>query len=747
MNEKDLLRLEFDLYSRHHIITQAVRALAGEKSLQLLDAGGRSGLIQTFMPEQDLTVVDIREPETDSDKKLKKQNKYFLGSVLQMPLPDRSVDLALSLEMLEHMTAEERPRALAEMLRVSRMGIIFSFPQDSVENDQAERLINTYYKRVAGEEHPWLKEHIENRPLPQPKKLEAAIRDLGLEFVRLSSSNTYLWTLMRYYIFSTHGFHTDTEALFEFYNKHIADVADAVGPSYRSIYVAVRPEFAPLLRQLPKQTSGKTPMPQEVLTLLDKVFDSVTTQLEKKTQHIVNLEALAQAKDELIVNLGKQIKDKDTHIHNLEEQAGAKDLRIVDLEQHIQAKDTHIRNTESAQHLQESLLASLQELIQAKETHIRNLESAQTAQDVHVEDLQAHVKQQKVHITSQEKVISELKVEVSRSLSSLRQELEFTEAELEQDKQQAQQFAEDKQEQIDGLVGQLKQQAKVVQHLDQTIQAKDTHIRNIQPTFDEMQSFRRYAFMRWLFAGTHQAGAWALHTRQRARHLVLAGHIWRTQGAAEVVKSLKRYVTGTSIAQSPLQTNAMPLNEQYKLLRESQLLSKLQLKEQMAEAASWRTKPLVSIVMGAYFVDPRWLEKCLDAIHQQTYSQFEVVVTLHPDLEEKSMAVLKKWAKKDQRIRLVTPEQLHGATSLWNAGLRAAKGEYVLLVAGDDELPVHALYHLMKPLQADHQFDLIYGDEDTVQTDGTLINPHFKSDFNPDLLLSMNYFGHPVVFR
>lgn len=708
MDEKDLLRLEFDLYSRHHIITQAVRALAGDKPLHLVDAGGRSGLIQTFMPEQDLTVVDIREPETESDKKLKEQNKYFLGSVLNMPLPDKSVDLALSLEMLEHMTAEERPRALREMLRVSRMGIVFSFPQDSVVNDKAERLVNSYYKRLTGEEHPWLKEHIQQRPLPQPDQLEAAMRDLGLEFVRLSSSNTYLWTLMRYYIFSTHGFHTDVESMFEFYNKHLADAADAIGPSYRSIYIAVRPEFAHLLQRLPKQTRGQTPMPPEVLTLLDKVFDSVTSQLEQKSQHIVNLEAATQAKDDLIQVLQHQIKDKDTHIGNIE----------------------------SAQQLQHTVVGSLQELVLAKDTHIRNIEAAATTQEAHTADLQAHIEQQKIHIAFQEKAIAELK----KTNAGLKQEVSQSILELED-------RLEKRQDEIEVLTGRLKQQERVVLQLDQILQAKDTHIRNIQPGFDEIQSFRRYSVMRWIFRGAHSAGATALHAKQRMHHILLAGHIFRTQGAGEVFKSFKRYVTGASIVQSPLQTNAMPLNEQYKLLREAQLLSKTDLKSQSDEVAAWQVKPLVSVLVAAYFVDPKWLEKCLESIHGQTYQQLEVVIALHPDLEAKSVVTLKKWAKKDQRIRLVTPERMSGATSLWNAALQVAKGEYALFVTGDDEVSLDAVFHLVKPLQADEKIDLIYGDEDTVQMDGTLINPHFKSDFNLDLLLSMNYVGHPVLFR
>lgn len=708
MNEKDLLRLEFDLYSRHHIITQAVRALAGDTPLQLVDAGGRSGLIQTFMPEQDLTVVDIREPETDSDKKLQEQQKYLIGSVLNMPLPDKSVDLALSLEMLEHMTAEERPRALREMLRVSRMGIIFSFPQDSVENDQAERLVNNYYKRLTGEEHPWLKEHIQNRPLPQPEQLEGAMRDLGVEFVRLSSSNTYLWTLMRYYIFSTHGFHTDVEAMFEFYNTHLAKVADAVGPSYRSIYVAVRPEFAHLLKQLPKQAQGQTPMPTEVLTLLDKVFDSFTSQIELKNQHIRNVEAEVKQIESTLRPTQESVKAKDIHIQNIE--------ALLEFQKQTQQSNV-------------SLLRNSQQLNEAKDVHIRNLVASQQSQERNITHLQDHTQQQKEHIRSQEKVITSLQQEILTISSHLKEQLT------------------QKEDVLSLLTEQLKEQEQVIRRLDQSVKDKDTHIRNIQPAFEEMQSFRRYFFMRWIFSTAHSVGKRMLWCKQRIRHGVIALHILRTQGLAETYKSFARYISGTSIVQNPLQANAMPLNEQYKLLRETQLLTKADLRNQKEEISRWKYKPLVSVVIGAYYVDSKWLEKSLESVLGQTYPLLEVIVVQHPELSVRSVHTLNSWAKRDSRVSLVRAKSVEGPVSLLNQGIQKIQGEFVLLTNGNDELSPQAVFQLLRPLQTNQAIDLVYADEDTIQTDGTHIHPHFKTDFNLDLLLSTNYFGHPILLR
>jgi hypothetical protein len=43
--------------------------------------------------------------------------------------------------------------------------------------------------------------------------------------------------------------------------------------------------------------------------------------------------------------------------------------------------------------------------------------------------------------------------------------------------------------------------------------------------------------------------------------------------------------------------------------------------------------------------------------------------------------------------------------------------------------------------------DLIYSDEDKIDENGPRFGPHFKSDWNPDLMLSQNMFCHLGIYR
>ena len=54
----------------------------------------------------------------------------------------------------------------------------------------------------------------------------------------------------------------------------------------------------------------------------------------------------------------------------------------------------------------------------------------------------------------------------------------------------------------------------------------------------------------------------------------------------------------------------------------------------------------------------------------------------------------------------------------------------------------------MKAINENPDCQVIYSDEDKLDMDGkALFDPHFKPDFNPDLLTSVNYICHLFIIR
>lgn len=108
--------------------------------------------------------------------------------------------------------------------------------------------------------------------------------------------------------------------------------------------------------------------------------------------------------------------------------------------------------------------------------------------------------------------------------------------------------------------------------------------------------------------------------------------------------------------------------------------------------------------------------------------------------------VLKRFADQDTRFKYVILGENKGISGNTNAAMEMAQGDFIVLADHDDTLTPDALYWCVKAMNEDPLYDVIYSDEDKLDMDGkALFDPHFKPDFNPDLLTSVNYICHLFV--
>src|SRR5690606_17841535 len=81
-----------------------------------------------------------------------------------------------------------------------------------------------------------------------------------------------------------------------------------------------------------------------------------------------------------------------------------------------------------------------------------------------------------------------------------------------------------------------------------------------------------------------------------------------------------------------------------------------------------------------------------------------------------------------------------------NSALDLATGDWIALLDQDDLLAPHALRWVAREIQAHPRARLIYSDEDKVDTSGRHFAPHFKPDWNAELLRSQNFVSHLGVY-
>lgn len=163
-----------------------------------------------------------------------------------------------------------------------------------------------------------------------------------------------------------------------------------------------------------------------------------------------------------------------------------------------------------------------------------------------------------------------------------------------------------------------------------------------------------------------------------------------------------------------------------------------------ADLAVLEKKPLISLVMPVFNVDSEWLQAAIKSVVSQLYENWELCIVDDASTREETINYLKTVRHPRIRIRyLDNNRNISGAT---NEAIRFANGEYLAFMDNDDELTPDALYEMVKAIN-ETDADLIYSDEDFIDLDGNYIEPHFKPDFSPDLLLSHNYITHFVVVR
>ena len=161
-------------------------------------------------------------------------------------------------------------------------------------------------------------------------------------------------------------------------------------------------------------------------------------------------------------------------------------------------------------------------------------------------------------------------------------------------------------------------------------------------------------------------------------------------------------------------------------------------------------QPKLSIAIPAYLTPEKYLREMLDGLLAQTYSNWEVCLVNGSPKGEGSIVdrVMKRYCEQDHRFRYKNLEENRGIAGNTNAAIEMASGDFLVLADHDDTLPEHALFEVVAAINDHPGCEVIYSDEDKLDMDGgALFDPHFKPDFNQDLLTSVNYICHLFVVK
>lgn len=163
---------------------------------------------------------------------------------------------------------------------------------------------------------------------------------------------------------------------------------------------------------------------------------------------------------------------------------------------------------------------------------------------------------------------------------------------------------------------------------------------------------------------------------------------------------------------------------------------------------TFENSPCFSIAVPLYQTKEKYLREMIESVQVQTYTNWELCLADGSGSEHSLAPIVEEYRVKDKRIKYCLLDKNEGIAGNTNEALKMATGDFIVLTDHDDLLSPEALYQCAKTVQTEPQTDVIYSDEDKVDMSGRkFFEPHFKSDYNIDLLCTMNYICHLFVVR
>jgi len=227
--------LPFDQFQRYQLVAGIVgQVRPNAKPLEVLDVGGRTGLLRLFLPVDRITAVDTEAPSEGEDTP-----RMVLGTGCALPFQDDAFDVVCAFDTLEHVRPRGRRAFVRECARVCRRWLVIAGPYSHKSVNAAEAHLARFLELELGFEHRYLKEHLSNG-LPDRAKVESWLAKDGAEVCSIGHGNVERWLAL---MLGSLAFDLDPDLrphakeLFRFYNAELY-AADREEPVYRHAVVA-----------------------------------------------------------------------------------------------------------------------------------------------------------------------------------------------------------------------------------------------------------------------------------------------------------------------------------------------------------------------------------------------------------------------------------------------------------------------------------------------------------------------------
>lgn len=177
-----------DVWQRYSLIVKELNDIPGEK-VKILDIGAGGRGISEFIDRDrfEIYALDINPKAFDG---IDDELIPIIGDGCKVPFADKSFDVAISVDSLEHVPDAIKKNYICELFRVARKKVIMHFPAVDGEYDGLNYDIkfNDAYKHYFGNDEPNTHEHIK-AGLPRLTDLKKFFSDSEIK----GTQNCSIW--------------------------------------------------------------------------------------------------------------------------------------------------------------------------------------------------------------------------------------------------------------------------------------------------------------------------------------------------------------------------------------------------------------------------------------------------------------------------------------------------------------------------------------------------------------------------